>query len=130
MFAIIKPYLVGGIAVVIAALLASTMYFINATSDAKSETAVVNRDLSALQSKVDERNAEIKRDAANQQTVGVERAKSTQQFLDSKRTVEGHKGREAILRAKPTLTEKMINKSFANFADEISCATGDATPCK
>jgi len=130
MFTMIKPYIIGGVGILIAVLFASTMYFINATSDAKVEAAGFQSDLSALQSKVEERNAEIKRDAANQATVGVERAKTNQQFLDSKRSVEGFKGREAILRAKPELTEKMINKSFANFADEISCATGDATPCK
>lgn len=130
MIAMIKPYLLGGVGVLIACLLASTIYFINATSDAKVEAAGYKSDLSALQSKVDERNAEIEADKKNQATVGVERAQTNQKFLDTKRSVEGFKGREHILRAKPTLTEKMINKSFANFADEISCATGDATPCK
>lgn len=130
MLAMLKPYIISGVGILIAVLFASSLYFMHTRDDALDAAAGYKSDLSALQSKVDERNAEIEADKKNQLTIGVERAQTNQQFLDVKRSVEGAKGREEVLRAKPTLTEKMINKSFAEFADEISCATGDVTPCK
>lgn len=39
------------------------------------------------------------------------------------------KGRESTLAAKPELTEKKINESFRQSADELSCSTGATERC-
>lgn len=93
------------------------------------ETATAKSDLSALQSKYDEVQAAIEADKKNHAELDKKVAESGQKFNDTKRSVERFTGREAVLRAKPTLTEKMINNSFSAFTDEISCTTGDSTPC-
>lgn len=123
MFDMIKPYLLVAVVVVIAGLFASTLYY-------SHEAETFEKSASALQSKVDEYVAQDEANKASAAQVSKENAVTGQKFLDAKRSVEGFKGREHILRAKPTLTEKMINKSFGQFADEISCTTGDIAPCK
>lgn len=93
------------------------------------QTASVTKDLSALQTKYEDLQDRIEADKQNRVKLDKEIAASGQKFNDTKRAVEKFTGREAVLRAKPELTEKMINKSFSAFTDEISCTTGDSTPC-
>ena len=93
------------------------------------KTAGLAKDLSALQTEFKDLKQSIETDKANRLKLDAKIAASGQTFNDTKRNVEKFTGREAVLRAKPTLTEKMINKSFSAFTDEISCTTGDSTPC-
>ncbi|MNE62027.1 hypothetical protein D3C80_1572840 [compost metagenome] len=93
------------------------------------KTANVAKDLSALQKDFKDLKQSIETDKAERLKLDKKIAASGQTFNDTKRSVEKFTGREAVLRAKPTLTEKMINKSFSAFTDEISCTTGDSTPC-
>lgn len=129
MFDLLKSKLtaiVSGIAVMLLVMVISlgALY-----SNQVQQTADAKSDLSALQSKYDEVQARIEADKKNRIEVDKKVAKSGQTFNDVKRSVEKFTGREAVLRAKPSLTEKMINKSFSSFTDEISCTTGDSTPC-
>lgn len=123
MLPLLKSYLIAAVFFLIAGLASTTLYYNNKYTD----ELVVS---SALQEKVTEYEDAITADKANQVQISKENSVTGQKFLDSKRTVENFKGREAVLRAKPSLTEKMINRSFDKFSDEISCTTGDATPCK
>jgi DNA anti-recombination protein RmuC len=129
MFDLLKSKLiaiVSGVAVMLLLMVISLGALYN---NQLQKTADVKSDLSALQSKYDEVQAAIEADKKNRIETDKKVANSGQKFNDTKRTVEKFTGREAVLRAKPTLTEKMINQSFSSFTDEISCTTGDSTPC-
>jgi DNA anti-recombination protein RmuC len=129
MFDLLKSKLiaiVSGVAVMLLLMVISLGALYN---NQLQKTADVKSDLSALQSKYDEVQAAIEADKKNRIETDKKVAQSGQKFNDAKRSVEKFTGREAVLRAKPTLTEKMINKSFSSFTDEISCTTGDSTPC-
>lgn len=123
MFTLLKPYLIALVFFTVSGLGLTTYYY----QHQYEQEMVVS---SALQAKVTEYEEAVEADKANQAIVSKENTVTGQKFLDSKRAVESFKGREAVLRAKPELTEKMINRSFNKFSDEISCTTGDTTPCK
>lgn len=117
------------VAAVIATLLALVLTFGYMYHSQVKATAAIQQDLSALQSDVNAQNKQISSEKANHATLDTKTEQSNQQFLDKKRELDGFKGRESVLHAKPTLTEKLINKSFSSFMDEVSCTTGDSTPC-
>lgn len=117
------------IAAVIATLLALVLTFGYMYHSQVKATAAVQQDLTALQTDVDNQNKQISSEKSNHATLDAKTEQSNQQFLDKKRELDGFKGRESVLHAKPTLTEKLINKSFSSFMDEVSCTTGDSTPC-
>lgn len=129
MFDLLGSKLTAIIGVVAAMLFAAAISLGMLYKNQIEETATAKSDLSALQSKYDEVLVAIEADKKNRIEVDKKVAESGQKFNDTKRVVERFTGREAVLRAKPTLTEKMINKSFSAFTDEISCTTGDSTPC-
>lgn len=43
--------------------------------------------------------------------------------------LESHKGREEAILAKPQVVNKLINKSFNELIDKVSCNSGDLTKC-
>lgn len=129
MFDLLKTKLTAIVGVVAAMLFAAVIGLGMLYTDQVEKTATAKSDLSALQSKYDEVQRAIEADKKNRIDVDKKVAESGQTFNDVKRKVEKFTGREAVLRAKPTLTEKMINQSFSAFTDEISCTTGDSTPC-
>ena len=42
---------------------------------------------------------------------------------------ESHKGREAAILRKPQVVNKLINRSFNQLIDKVSCNSGDLTKC-
>lgn len=129
MFTLLKSKLTAIVGTVAATLFALLIGLGAMYSNKVEENAAITKDLSALQTLYDDQQAAIKADRENRQKLDTTVAASGQKFNDVKRAVEGFTGREAVLRAKPTLTEKMINDSFNAFTNEISCTTGDSTPC-
>ena len=129
MFTLLKSKLTAIMGIVAATLFALLIGLGSLYSSQVEENAAIAKDLSALQTKYDETLARIEADRVNRLELDKKVANSGQKFNDVKRTVEKFTGREAVLRAKPSLTEQMINKSFSAFTDEISCTTGDSTPC-
>ncbi|AND74969.1 hypothetical protein pf16_46 [Pseudomonas phage pf16] len=129
MIELIKGKLTAVMAVVCASLLALAITFGVLYTKQVETTAEVASNLSTLQDKFDDLEERIKADKEARQKLNAQTAASTQKFNDTKRGLERFTGREDVLRAKPSLTEKMINKSFNAFTDEISCTTGDSTPC-
>lgn len=124
-----QGYIIPIVGTIIAMLIALVMSLNFLYTNKVEEVGTVKSELTTLQAEVVENNEQVKVDKANLVVTTKAKEKATQEYLDVKRVVEGHKGREEILRAKPALTEKMINKSFDKFGDEISCATGDHTAC-
>lgn len=57
----------------------------------------------------------------------VSKIKAGYSDLESK--LEGHKGREEAILAKPKVVNKLINKSFNQLIDKVSCNSGDLTKC-
>lgn len=129
MFTLLKSKLTAIMGVVSATLFVIAIGLGTLYTNKIEETANLTKDLGALQSLYDETLAQIEADRVNRLKLDKKVAESGQKFNDTKRTVEKFTGREAVLRAKPELTEQMINKSFSAFTDEISCTTGDSTPC-
>lgn len=129
MFAFIKGKLNIVIAVVVAALLALVLTFGYLYHSEVKTSAAAQEALTTLQDKVDDQNNKINDEKLNHATLDTKTEQSNQAFLNKKRELDGFKGREHVLEAKPGLTEKLINKSFSSFMDEVSCTTGDSTPC-
>lgn len=93
-------------------------------------SAKLSSDLETANTKIETLELNIKQNSLKLNQLNQKYNDTRTTFRQTKQRLDDYKAREATVKAKPVLVEKMINKSFAEFMTELQCDTGATESCK
>ncbi|MDX1532655.1 MAG: hypothetical protein R3230_00455 [Nitrosopumilaceae archaeon] len=117
------------IAILLALVMGSVVYFVNDYKTTLQELAVAEQNVNDLTLQIDNVNKKIKDEKVKTQNLRQSNDRISNQYLSTIRELNELKARYQDLIDNPEENEIKIEQSFNNYMNDISCITGESTQC-
>lgn len=117
------------IAIVLASLIGSVIWFVNDYKDTLQELAVAEQQVNDLTEKFERVDTQLEDERERTQKLRNANSQINSQYLATVRELQDMQQNYEMLKQNPTESELKIEASFNNFMKDVSCITGDSTQC-
>ena len=117
------------IAILLALVMGSVVYFVNDYKTTLQELAGAEQNVDDLTLQIDNVNKKIKDEKVKTQNLRQSNDRISNQYLSTIRELNELKARYQDLIDNPEENEIKIEQSFNNYMNDISCITGESTQC-
>lgn len=117
------------IALVIAGVISTVVWFIHDYRETLQELAVAEQTVSELTKDLKTVEGKVQDEKERTQELRTANSKISSQYLNKVRELQELKENLAMLKNDPDTAALKIESSFNNFMNDVSCITGDSTQC-
>ena len=106
-----------------------TLCFAHLYKNSIEDLALAEKTATDLRLEIESANKRILEQQTKITTLESQKQKSQAEFRKTKTVLDGLKGRQSTVKAKPVLVERKIQTSFDSFMKDIQCVTGATEQC-